>query len=494
MKYNHLTLPLAVTLFATTFFSADAALASGYYLPTRGAATMARGGANIVRPGGVLEALWMNPAALVDLKGLQFQIDTNIGYQSSSFKRAGVPGNEDLANFKTVKNQGGPFMTLPAFGIDVGENTGTSIGPAAAALSYNIKDLLTLAFAVQGPLGSNEYYPADGAQRYSVIVSSPVQINFQLGVGFSLHPKVDIGFILQGIHMQFHQSMVMGADMLGSEDPGFDNAILVDGRDPFTGSFALGLRVGPFGPVRFAASFSKGIEARADGSLDITFGETVEDLTKSTGGMQLSGHDQKDSILISFYIPDIYRLSVQLAYPKWDLELSAVIEDWSTLDNIYVDTKNIKLYNKTLEALGLIDGVKTFGTIILPRHWRTSVLLSLGGAYYPLGDMLALRGGFFWERGAIPNEYLDTSRMDLPKIGVATGLGITIAKIFTIDLSFAYIHSFTTTVEHSNARIIPAIDIQMKDGSLIMQEEIAAGTYKANHFTAGLSLRLALPI
>lgn len=484
-------------LLISVFLLPQKGLASGYYVPTRGASTMARGGANMARPNGVLEALWLNPAALVDLKGLQVQVDANLALQKSFFIRSDAIGIRKLfsfANLPKIVNTGGPFITLSKFGIDVGKDTGTSIGPSAAGLSYNIKDRLTLAFAVQGPMGVNESYPSDGDQRYSVIASSPVQINFQLGLAFKLHPKIAFGFIMQGIYMQFHQSMVMGADVLGNEDKNFDNAILVDGSDPFTGSFALGLRLGSFGPLSISFSFHKGIQARADGRLDIKFGEAVENLAAGTGGMQISGHDRDDAIGINFYIPDIYRIGLQLAYPKWDLEFVTEIEDWSTFDAVYVDTRDIKLYNKTLEVLGLIDGVKTFGTIVLPRHWQTSVMLSLGGAVYPVKDILALRFGAFWEKGAIPKEYLDVSRMDMPKIGFGTGLGINIKNICNIDLAFAYIHSFTTFVTSSKAKIIPAIDTTLPDGTQIMQQQIAAGIYMANSFTASLSLRFIIPI
>ena len=63
------------------------AYGAGYFLSSRGSKTMARGGANIVGPQ-LLDALWLNPAALVDTPGLQVELDLYLGHQISSFERA----------------------------------------------------------------------------------------------------------------------------------------------------------------------------------------------------------------------------------------------------------------------------------------------------------------------------------------------------------------------------------------------------------------------
>src|SRR5690349_14800662 len=76
----------ALLALVTTSLLAPGAHAAAYYVGEIGARSIARGGANLVRPDDP-SAAWLNPAAITLSSGVQLNIDLNLVFLTSSFIR-----------------------------------------------------------------------------------------------------------------------------------------------------------------------------------------------------------------------------------------------------------------------------------------------------------------------------------------------------------------------------------------------------------------------
>lgn len=453
------------------------AQAGGFFVPIRGAQSMARGGANLVSPD-LLDAMWMNPAGLAGSTGLQLTADLYMGQQYSSFQRADDP---ILGSFDEAVNQGTPFISLDSpLSIPL-TDSGTNLMLSGFGASYDFGvPGLALGVGIQGPMRGNESYDIEGAQRYSIIESTPVTIHYQLAAAYRLHPKLDLGLVVQNVYVDISQSLAMSADPFGGEDPLLDARVSLSAAKLFNPSFILGAIGRPLSWLEVAASFSQGFALEADGTLAAEFGEGL--MLLSGGDIAISNPD----ISMALRLPSIARLGARVVQPRFDVEASVVWEDWSVYDKVEVDTRDVVLTSASLEGAGFIDGPQSFGTIVLNTRWRDVWRVSVGGEYIVLDPELRVRVGTFWERGAIPSSNLDASRMDLTKFGVAAGLRYEFTHVF-LEGALGYVASPATTVTDSEVRLIHALDPEHYNGV------IGNGVYSVSYLTAALAVGVRIP-
>ena len=97
--------------------------------------------------------------------------------------------------------------------------------------------------------------------------------------------------------------------------------------------------------------------------------------------------------------------------------------------------------------------------ILIPAHWRDTYSVRFGGQYRLLPDLLLLRAGVYYERGAVPNKYLSVFSLDLDKIGVTLGARVDLPAGLFVDVAGGYVIWLAQTVTDSQVRLTnPLVD------------------------------------
>ncbi len=150
---------------------ASTADASAYYVADVGTRSLGRGGAFIA---GVDDttAQYYNPAALTRIDGGQFKADLSGVHQYIRFDR------EDLGDevFDAVENEGPPYP-IPTIGL---------------AQSF-LDDRAVIAFGVYPPYAPFIEYDREGAQRYTLVDSTVIEVTAGPSAAFEIIPGLSVG-------------------------------------------------------------------------------------------------------------------------------------------------------------------------------------------------------------------------------------------------------------------------------------------------------------
>lgn len=371
---------------------------SGFYIPEVGAKAMALGGAFTARADD-LTAIYINPAGLSRVTGTTLLVEDGIMFLHSSFHRAG--------NFPAVKN---------AF-------TGGNIPFLGASSDFGLKDAV-FALAAYGPYGAPEVsYPASGPQKYNVIRAKNEQVMYSLGGAWSLPwAPVRVGLALSRVDVFISYNFAY--NLLGIDDPAFDAAVSADIKDQNRYTIGAGAQYSPLPFLEFGASYLPPIPIKARGPIRASI---PENLSSVTGGITHTS----DDLEVDITIPQIIRAGVRyLPTDRLDCVLDVVWMDWSRIKEYRLRFKNYTL-----------TPPNSFGTVItdmsLPKNWMDTLSVRVG-AEYKLLDALSIRGGYFFEQGAIPNNTLDASNPDSDKHGIGIGVGWTIGPV-RVDAAYSHV-------------------------------------------------------
>ncbi len=382
--------------------------AGGLYLPTRGVRPTARGGA-FVAGADDLGALWFNPAGLVALAGgrerASLLVDSALVLHSVEYTRIDSGGVTQPA--VTDDPQVVPIPTL-AVGFDLGER-------------------MTLAVGLLAPYSGLDGYPEDGPQRYSLVSLHGTLISIlELAVAARVTDTLWLGAGVQNMFLTFRSRVTFSACprevVCAPEDPEFDSVGEVEWNDPFNPSAALG------------AVWQAGAKVKVGAAVQLPFwlsgGGTVRTRLPSSGFFQ-GAHVEGDRADVSMTLPAALRLGVELApRPRLRVELGADLELWSQHDEIAVEPKDIRI--EDVPGVGVYD----LGPITIPRRMRNTFALRLG-VEQRLGA-LALRGGYAFETGAAPDEYLSVMTVDSSKHMFTAGAGWQSGRL-RLDATFAWV-------------------------------------------------------
>lgn len=457
MQYSHTTrqlLAATTLLFSTLLFTPDA-LGAGFFLPTRGVESTGRGSASIAPHRADLNALWFNPAGLTLLGDLELTIDLALVGLNVAHQRAPrtLP-DSSVRTYEPVNNQAGP-MTIPQILIG-GPTPHPKIFWAAGAYT---------------PYTGSARYPADGPQRYVLVDNVGSALGYIHGaVGWQVTDRLSIGAGIQNFIGSF-RIVTVASGYVG---------IFGDPEDEDLDLLAVTTISSFFGPTaNLGATYDLTPNLRLGLSAQLPHIFRDKNATIDTEIPEHAAYDNaqisdnKADITIPF--PFFIRGGLRYFTDRYDLEIALVYQHWSMLDVVHVRPHSAD-----------ITGVPGIGSIpvanfVVPQRFRNTFSAHLGGEF-SLTDTFALRGGYVFERGAVPDSQYSVFALDPDKHQLSLGLSQRFQSL-TLHLTGSAILMPSKQITTSEVRQINPSDDNGELGIIV-----ANGTYDHFGYMAGIGL------
>jgi long-chain fatty acid transport protein len=409
------------------FLPPSVAFAGGLFVPDVGARALSRGGA-YVAAGDDLTALWYNPANLSAKGGPRFELDITLNFRGVDWQRAPDP-NVQPGPFPAINNGAAPPIPVPgAFG----------------AWDFGVKGL-AVALGIYAPMNGTLRFTDIGPQRYTVVRSGSFIIFFHLGVAYEITPWLRIGAGLFLNSVFFNQRLAVNLGLGAAEDRAYDVLIDVNGTQHFlvNGNFGVWLKPIPGANLEIGASFFPGRRARATGTATVT---PPKDLAPI---LQVNGNQADFEIDLPWFV----RAGAAWRFGDRALvEANYVFEGWSSLQSIKIFPKNVSL------SIPPVVNNYPIPNINLERHWKDTHSLRLGGevlVWKRIG--LVARGGYYFETGAVPDQYVTVGSTDVMKHGLTFGAGVTLGPI-SLHLGYAHVFFADKNITNSQMHLTNPLD------------------------------------
>jgi long-subunit fatty acid transport protein len=481
---------LALSLVVTSLFAALPSWGAAYYQGEIGTRTLARGGANIVRPDDP-SAAWLNPATLTHASGLQLYIDLNLVFLTSSFIRDcggvenGCAAPADLertylatdgqtehryevkANRPAPNDDAQPGRAEPGFLGNLGTPSrfdgATPITNQAGVqpiprlmVSFNADSLgldgVALGAYFFAPNNGDYNFGADTATRYTLIDRDLLELYYGLAAAYRFGDWIAVGAGLQFVTAGLNQSVRLSADQYSNEDPNYDIQIRVTGQQDFIPSGNFGVWTNPgallgIGDLEFGGSVQLGRTVRATGPITIeSLGPSLvsefldpDGDPNTPGVIELNVADDATATA-EFELAPFYRVGARYGNDigegmAFNVEAAFVYEPWSVYDHIFLSTSGVTTdFNPGDDVPGT-----ELPPVVQPKEWNDAWSARLGGTYSMFDEALQIHGGGFYETSAIPNTTYSVELVCGDKVGVGLGLS---GKMYGVRLDVGYSHIF----------------------------------------------------
>ena len=230
----------------------------------------------------------------------------------------------------TIENQAGHF-NVPQLGF-----------------ATPINDKFAFAFGFVSPLAPDSDYPADGAQRYSIIDSSIYQFGFGPALAWRPLPAITFGVNMQWQFLQVGQQFM--ATLSGETDPLGDIGVDLFTVDVFTPYANFGVLIDPVPPVTIGIGVQPATVFRPKGRLSIDFTDNAfEDLIEAPdcGAENIEDCPTQftdDDINLMVRLPLILKTGVAVRpFPELEIEAAFVYQNWKTLTDLTVTDIDLNL-------------------------------------------------------------------------------------------------------------------------------------------------------
>ncbi|HVH99883.1 MAG TPA: outer membrane protein transport protein [Enhygromyxa sp.] len=409
---------LACAAFGALTLLPNVAAAGGFEVPDQGARAVGRGGAYAVNAGD-LTALHYNPGKLAALGGTRLLYSHNLLFHRTSYQRSALSdawGMDAGTEFELAEGRDRLFP-LGAFGV-VGSD-------------FGLKNWM-FALGAYGPSAIGRHDYADyGPQSFMLTKMDVVVIYYSLAVAWQLPKKFGVGVTLQYVDLpRMNYGLVVDSTPTPALDPVPDDAstqlitdLQLQDRVGFTA--LLGLWYRPHPRVELGAG-----------------GRLIPVKMSAEGGVATD----KSTLLsddvtakLDFQLPVQLRGGIRYIHPlrkgpdakgdegeRFDVELDVFWENWSQIDAYRIDFE------------GAING-QPIADQVIPKKWRDTLSVRLGGDVNLLDGHLTLRTGGYFETGA---SHPDFAHLDFPSFNRGgVGGGIT-GSIRGVALTVGYMHIF----------------------------------------------------
>jgi long-subunit fatty acid transport protein len=419
---SHLHVLACAAIVALTLVP-NVATAGGFEVPDQGARAVGRGGAYAVNAGD-LTALHYNPGKLATLGGTRLLYSHNLLFHRTSFQRSALSdswGADAGTEFELAEGRDTLFP-LGGFGV-VGSD-------------FGLKNWF-FALGAYGPsaIGRHDYAPY-GPQSFMLTKMDVVVIYYSLAVAWQLPKKFGVGVTLQYVDLpRMNYGLVVDSTPTPTLNPVPDDSstqlitdLQLKDRVGFTA--LLGLWYRPHPRVELGAG-----------------GRLIPVNMKAKGGVSTD----KTTLLsddvtaqLDFQLPVQLRGGIRYIHPlrkssegdsdegeRFDVELDVFWENWSQIDAYRIDFD------------GAING-QSIADQLIPKKWRDTLSVRLGGDVNLLDGHLTLRTGGYFETGA---SHPDFAHLDFPSFNRGgVGGGIT-GSIRGVSLTVGYMHIFQQAQE-----------------------------------------------
>ncbi len=449
----------------------ETAHAAGLYQPGPGVKAIGRAGA-VVAGSNDGRSHWYNPANLANIKGTQFLLDITAVNGDLSYTPSN-PAQIAPLSPATAVNDGGPFTTFSL------ERTIPSMA-ISTDFSFAGQPGLVLSGAVYSPYAVDFQYEPVNPQRWAMIDSNLLQVNYGLALAYRTSYGLRVGGEITLVQVKSQQRLAISSAPapLGAFQVGND-ALSEISSDDFTVSGVLGvgyeLPVFEKGSpwlldVAFSArlpvsSIGEGFLASqvpgvgtdqlyfgyCDPSLsaaerDACIKEINDDATKGSNSAPMT---------LQVDLPTILSTGVRFAHREWfEVEFDFVWEQWSRLQQVTVVPEEgwsvFLPQDSGTEPLAIPQ-------IADKRFYQNTYAFRLGGEGVAVPGIMRVRAGVAYETGAIPDEWFNIGRFDRDKWIFGVGTTLT-AAMFDFDLGFSYVLQQDFTVTNGRYEQINFID------------------------------------
>jgi long-subunit fatty acid transport protein len=380
----------SLLLFALVFMVPSMSWASGFFHPEIGARTFSRGGAGIVGCSD-LSAFFTNISNIANVDGTNIYVLVNYDFFHTYYRREPYQ--------QAVRNSN-PFDPIQFFGV---------------SSDFGL-DTWTFAYAVYGPYGVTNRWPAEGPQRYNVIETNAIQVYNSLAVAWNPKDWIRVG--VKASLVNFRLINYYGFSVLKDRNEAFDVTAEFNAYTEFVPSWGAGMVLSPI-PHWFEIGFSYLPE------FNVTVIGRVKGEMPDLYGAILGGKIFEDDIKLPLAYPEQYKMGARFIYKeKFDFEMAAVYIPWSKLQNYDIDLKSEEVLEDFKYPLNWGDtwSYRAGGTFKFNEHWW-------------------VHSGYMFDQSANP-EWINGVETD--RHGVTAGLTM---RFFGMDVDMGYGHLFQYDVE-----------------------------------------------
>jgi long-chain fatty acid transport protein len=427
-------LVLALFLFPTTL------QAGGFRIVDQGAAATAQSGAFIAQADDP-SAVYYNPAALPDLRGVQLLLGTTLIGGSIEF--TGPTGN-------TARG-------------DLGGST-ASPPPSQLFLTVHLPDVgvrflgdLSVGLGVVAPFGTNVRWPDNGPFATALTRAALELIDIKPTLAYRLNHQLAVGIGADIYTFADSWGAGRGTTRFNLMAPSELN-----GRDT-TAGFNASVLYTPWRNQEGRPLVNIGFQYRSQAVMDLRGQFLVNGAATADASTHLT-------------LPQVFTGGVAV-WPlrdqerEWKLEVDVDVTGWQGFRNTDVRLSN-----------GM--------SIPFPQHWRNSVMTMLGTEYrwrelprLPMWEV-ALRGGYWYSQTPVPDQAFSPAVPDSDQHAVSIGLGLLCKRngffapgALGLDLAYQAILYETRTVQGSQ-------------NPLVLPPNAIDGTYKTMLHVGAISLRM----
>jgi long-subunit fatty acid transport protein len=422
--------------------AAPPALAGGFEIGDQGARSMGRAGAFAVRADD-LSAIEYNPAGLARLRGTRFYLGNRFGYANEEFRRAPTldwsgasHGFPEYLTFDPVQNADQWQLLNPM---------------VAVGSDFGLEDW-TFALGVYAPSGiGKQTFPTDGPQRYMLSERETQILYYDLSVAWKHKDVFGVGLSLQWVDVP---KIRMSLTVDGNVSPGvvypdggpFDIRANIEGSDHIGFSGILGMWYRPIPEVELALSgrfLPVWIDAKSHLSLEPVSLDLAQPIALTRGGKAA------DDVTLSMVLPPTARLGVRYVHrigdvERFDIELDATWEGTSM-----VDAYRVRGNGLIAEVLGERIPIDR---ITVPKMWRDTWSLRLGGDVAVVPEWFTLRAGGFWESPSARPGYSHIDFFSGHRLGASAGFSVMFHGV-DISASYSWVFQMPVVVNEADSKV-----------------------------------------
>lgn len=384
----------------------------GYYTGPLGARAAGRGGSFVARADDVT-AISVNPAGLANLRGTHLEIGNQVSYNGYSYTRA------PTLDWGNAQNNMAPLVTFAK----VSNGTPAQAADPFIGLStdFGLPDW-TFGVAAFAPPGiAQEQFPTTGGQNYMMVHREAIILDGALTAAWKYHDLFGLGVTAEWLPVpRLDYSLVINANpFAGAANPvssPLDLLADTKGSSWTTFNARLGTWVRPVPWLELAAAGQV-----VPTSFVVHSTLTATGLDPSVGQVLLTRNGtQASDVTITLPLPMMARGGAryiglnEAGIERFDIEADVEYETWSRVNSFTLDTAG--LMGQTASNMPV-----TIGRIVVPKSWRDTVSVKLGGDVAIVPDRWTVRGGVYYESAVASPAYANVDFSGGPQLGAALG-------------------------------------------------------------------------
>lgn len=376
-------------LFIFLSFASFNLFGSGFQLNEHGAKAMSLGGA-FTAIANDPSAIYFNGAGITNLSRFNLMLGTALIFSDASFR--------------------GPYPSIIETKMEK-----QVFYPSHFYATYQVNDKLFFGLGFNTPFGLGTEWNENWIGRF---VS--VKIDLQT---FSFNPTIAYKFndnISASVGLLYNFANVTIIRNVNLSPFNAEAQINIDGDDNAAFGFTAGLLIKANDKLSFGASYRSEVEYNFNGNVESKGPSQFSELLPQGSGKSKLVTPQQFTVGIAYKFLDKFMISSDFQYVFW-----------SSYDSL-----NINFDNPDIE-----DSKS-------PRLYDNSYLIRFGLEYI-LNEKLALRGGLFFDKNPIKDEYLDATIPDADRLGFNLGFGYDLSNKISLDVAYLFLRFEERTVSNS---------------------------------------------